>query len=101
MTVDKTNEAYKLLDHINKVVRNGFSASSRPDSSLLVSYSGYDTEFEMSLEFCHEYKCWIVDVCQYAVRGNRPSIGKHKGQLGYLTTALSKYNVALEKRLSK
>jgi hypothetical protein len=98
---DKQKEAYKLIDHINKTVRNGFSASVRPDNSILVSYSGYDIDFEMSLEFSIEYLCWMVDNNQYSVRGLVPSMAMCKGQIGFITMALAKYNVALNKRLSK
>ena len=89
------DHTFKLLDHINKTVRNGFSASSRPDGSILLSYTGYDSDFEMSLEFSREYNVWLIDPCPYAVRGNRPSIVKHKGQLGFITKTLAKYNSIL------
>ena len=98
---DKKTEAYKLLDHINKDVRNGFSASVRSDGSILLSYVGYERDFEMSLEFSHEYKVWMIDGCPYAVHGAKPSIAFHKGQIGFITLALAKYNVAIEKRLNK
>lgn len=100
-TINKQNEALKLIDYINKDVRNGFAATKRIDDSVLLSYTGYDTAFEMSLELSYEYKCWMTDNCQYAVSGNNPRMNHHKGQIGFITIALAKYNVALEKRLSK
>lgn len=99
--MDKIKEAFKIIDHINKVVRNGFSATVRADSSVLVSYAGYEKDFELSLEISHEYKCWMIDNCQYAVQGNKPSVAFHKGQIGFFTIMLSKYNVTMEKRLLK
>lgn len=90
-----TKETYKLVDHINKTVRNGFNATSRPDGSILLSFIGYDSDFEISLEFSREYNVWMIDPCMYAVRGNRPSIVKHKAQLGFITNALAKYNSTL------
>lgn len=99
--MNKQSEAYKLIDHINKNVCMGFSATKRPDDSVLLSYVGYEQDFEMSLEFSFDYKCWIVDNCLYAVQGNSPSLVHNKRQLGFITLALAKYNVALEKRLSK
>lgn len=98
---DKKTEAFKLLDHINKTVRNGFSVTIRTDDSILLSYMGYERDFEMSLEFSNEYKCWMIDSSPYAVHGSKPNLLYHKGQIGFITIAMAKYNVALEKRLSK
>jgi len=99
--INKNKEAYKLIDHINKNVCMGFSASIRPDNSVLLSYVGYEQEFEMSLEFHMEHLVWMFDMCQYSVQGRLPTMAYAKNQIGFITLALSTYNVALNKRLSK
>jgi hypothetical protein len=100
VTINKQVEAVKLVQYINNDVRMGFSATSHYDTVLL-SFTGYGEEFEISLEFSHEYKVWMLDFCQYSVKGRLPNFASHKSQLGFITLAIAKYNVALEKRLSK
>ncbi|MGZ8887992.1 MAG: hypothetical protein ACXW1D_00370 [Halobacteriota archaeon] len=101
MIIDKKQEAYKLCDHINKNVCMGFSSRTLSDSSVLLSYSGFSGEFEMSLEFHYEYKVWMLDPCTYSVPGRLPTMLNEKNQIGFITLALASYNVATNKRLSK
>lgn len=100
-TIDKQKEAYKLIDHINKNVCMGFSASIRPDGSVLLEYNGYESQFEIAVEFNYQWLVWIVDNCPHSTRGAQPNLYNHRGQIGFITLALAKYNVALEKRLNK
>lgn len=79
----------------------GFTATKRPDGSVLLSYQRYEQDFEMSLEFHYEYKVWMLDMCAYSVHGRLPSMNACKNQIGFITLALSAYNVALNKKLSK
>ena len=101
MTINKTNEAYKLCDHINKNVCMGFSASKRADDSVLLEYQGYESKFQLSLEFHYEYKVWMLDMSMYSVNGSFPYMNSDKNQIGFITLGLASYNVALNKRLSK
>lgn len=99
--IDKLTEALNLCRHINNDVKRGFSASSRPDNSVLLTYKGFDSDAELSLEFSHTFKVWMVDSCPYSVRGKILSVAFQKEQLGFITLALAQYNVKLNKRLDK